>query len=53
MWLRNGVVLSLTLLGAGLLVAAAAHDGNASAALVAGAAGCWVLARVYAEVTRR
>ncbi len=53
MWLRNGVVLGLTLLGAGLLVAAAAHEGDAGAALAAGAVGCWLLARVYAEVTRR
>ena len=50
MQLRRGVVLGLTLIGILLLTWAVSEDRGA--AKVVGACGCWVLAVVYAQLTR-
>lgn len=49
--LRNGVILGLTLGGAILLTLAVAED-RMAAEMVA-AAGVWLVAWVYAQVTKR
>lgn len=48
--LRNGVILGLTTLGVILLAAAAREDPMAATEIVG--VGCFVLATVYAQVTR-
>ena len=49
-FIRNAVVLALTLLGVVLWVIASREDPMA-ATLMAGA-GCWALAYVYAQLTK-
>lgn len=48
--LRNGVILGLTTLGVILLAAAVREDPMAATEIVG--AGCFLLAWVYAQVTR-
>lgn len=50
MWIRNGVILSLTLLGVILLVVMA-HEDRQGAELIAGM-GCFLLAAVYWGLNR-